>query len=198
MKLIDISRCAQEAPIYPGSSPILTERICDMKKGDPYSSSIITTGSHMGTHADASNHFLKDSTVGIDQMDLSHYFGPCRVLTVPEAAMITRETLEGRIDNCKRLVIHGGGKSYLTKDAADYIVKKGILTIVTDALSIASPDMEAEIHTIVLTPGLAVVENVILDGVEDGDYILSAFPIKFGGCDGAPVRAVLISDWQTP
>jgi len=194
IKLIDISRRAQEAPIYPGESPMLVEQLYDVKKGDPFNSSMITTGSHMGTHADAPRHFLKDSTVGIDQVDLSRYFGPCRVLTVPEGAPITREVLEGRIDDCERLVIHGCGYSYLTKEAADYIVEKGILTVVTDAWSVGPLDNETEIHTAIMARGLAVVENVVLDGVDDGDYILCAFPIKIGGCDGAPVRAVLIAE----
>ena len=194
MKLIDISRCAQEAPIYPGASPILVEQFYDMKNGDPFNASMITTGSHMGTHADASRHFLKDSAVGIDQMELSRYFGPCRVITVPESTPVTCGTLEGRLDNCERLVIHGGGYSYLTKDAADYIVGKGILTVVTDAWSVAPLDNESEIHTAIMASGVAVVENVVLDGVEDGDYTLCAFPVKIGGCDGAPVRAVLIVD----
>jgi len=192
MKLIDITRRAQDAPIYPGSSPIQVEQVCDMNKGDPFNASMITSGSHMGTHADAYRHFLRDSTTGIDEMELFRYYGPCRVITVPEATPITRGTLEGRINDCERLLIHGGGFSYLTKDAAEYIVEKGVLTIVTDAWSIAPLDNEAEIHTIVLTPGLAVVENVNLEDVEDDDYILCAFPVKIGGCDGAPVRAVLI------
>ena len=194
MKLIDISRSTQGAPIYPGSSPVLLEQVYDMKKGDVCNVSRITTGTHMSTHADAYCHFLKDSNIGIDQMDLYHYYGPCRVLSVPENMLITKECLEGRIDNCERLVIHGNSQSYLTKDAADYIVEKGILTVVTDAWSVAPLDNEAEIHAIILGSGAAVVENVILDGVEDGDYILSAFPIKIAGCDGAPVRAVLIAE----
>ena len=194
MKLFDISRITQEAPIYPGSSPIRVDQVFDMKKGDPFSASMITAGSHMGTHADAYCHFLKDSTVGIDQMELFRYFGSCRVITVPEKALITRGNIEGRIDGCERLVIHGGGNSYLTKDAADYIVEKGVLTVVTDALSVAPLDNEVEIHVTLFTAGVAVVENVTLDGVDDGDYTLSAFPIKYAGCDGAPVRAVLIAE----
>jgi arylformamidase len=148
----------------------------------------------MGTHADATRHFLMESDIGIDRMELPPYYGPCRVVTVPGSALITKKDLEGRIDGCERLVIHGGGLSYLAKDAAEYIVEKGVKTIVTDAWSIAPLDNEAEIHSIVLKPGLAVVENVVLDGVADGEYILCAFPIKIGGCDGAPVRAVLIAD----
>jgi arylformamidase len=127
-------------------------------------------------------------------MELFRYFGPCRVVTVPADALITKKDLEGKIDNCERLVIHGGGNSHLAKDAADYIVEKGIQTVVTDALSIAPIGNEAEIHVTILSPGIAVVESVILDHVEDGEYTLCAFPIKLKGCDGAPVRAVLISE----
>jgi len=194
MKIIDISRTTQDAPIYPGASPIQVDQVYDMQKGAPFNASMITTGSHMGTHADAGKHFVKENTTGIDKMELSLYYGPCRVITVAENTLITKEALEGKIDNCQRLVIHGGGFSYLTKDAADYIVAQGVKTIVTDAWSVAPLDNEAQIHETVMAPGLAVVENVILDGVEDGDYTLCAFPIKIGGCDGAPVRAVLLSE----
>jgi len=194
MKIIDISRTVQDAPIYPGASPVQVERVYDMQSGAPFNASMITTGSHMGTHADANCHFLKDSTIGIDQMELSLYYGPCRVITVPEKTQITAGMLKGKLDNCERLIIHGGGYSYLTKDAADYIVNQGIKTIVTDAWSVAPLDNEAEIHQTIMAPGIAVIENVILDEVEDGDYILCAFPIKIDGCAGAPVRAVLISE----
>ena len=194
MRLIDITRTVQDAPIYPGSSPVIIERTSDMQKGAHANTSMITTGSHMGTHADAFSHFIKDSTTGVDKMELLYYYGECRVVTVPDNTMITPEILNGRIDYCKRLVIHGNGYSYLTKEAAQYIVDTNILTIVTDAMSIAPPGNEVEIHALILGAEIAVVENVILDGVKDGEYTLCAFPMKIGGCDGAPVRAVLISE----
>ena len=192
MKIIDISRIVQDAPLYPGSSPVKVEKISDMQKGAHANVSMITTGSHIGTHADSFSHFVKESTVGIDKMELTHYYGHCRVITVPEKTMITPEILNGKIDNCERLVIHGNEFSYLTKEAAQYIVDKAVITIVTDAMSIAPPDNEAEIHALILGSGIAIVENVDLTGVEDGDYTLCAFPIKYGNCDGAPVRAVLL------
>ena len=193
-KLIDITHCVQEAPIYPGSSPVTVEQVSDMKKGDVANVSLIITGSHMGTHADAYRHFLPDSDIGIDRMELFRYFGACRVVTVAENTMIGRAALEGRIEGCERLVLHGGGSSYLDTEAAEYIIAQGILTVVTDAWSVGSLGNEAEIHTPLLRAGLALVENVILDGVEDGEYTLCAFPLKIGGCDGAPVRAVLIQE----
>ena len=194
MRIIDISHKVQDAPLYPGSSPIQINPVFEMDKGDDFNASMIITGSHIGTHADARNHFVKGNAVGIDRMELSLFYGPCRVLTVPANTLITRETLEGKIEGCERLVIHGGGFSFLTIGAAKYILEKGIKTIVTDALSIAPPDSEAEIHRLIMSAGLAVIENATLEGVEDGDYILCAFPIKIGGCDGAPVRAVLIAE----
>jgi len=194
MKLIDITRTVQEAPVYPGSKPIEIEKLYDMQKGDPFNVSKITAGSHLGTHADAGCHFIKDNPFGIDKMELFRYYGSCRVLTFAADSLITREALEGRIDGCERMVIRGGESAFLTRAAADYIIEKGVLTIVTDAMSIAPPDNEAEIHRAVMGTGIAVVENVILDGVEDGEYTLSAFPVKIGGGDGAPVRAVLIKD----
>lgn len=192
LKIIDITRTVQQAPIYPGSEPVKVVRVSDMRDGAAFNSSVITAGSHMGTHADACSHFLKDSTITIDLMDPEHYCGPCRVVSVPENTIITKAMLDGRLDGTRRLVIHGGGYSYLGPDAAEYIVEKAVITVATDAWSVGPLDNEAQIHAILLGSGTAVVENVVLDGVEDGDYIICALPIKYAGCDGAPVRAVLL------
>ena len=40
--------------------------------------------------------------------------------------------------------------------------------------------------------GIAVVENLELSGVWDGDYILFAAPLKIDGGEAAPCRAVLL------
>ena len=61
-------------------------------------------------------------------------------------------------------------------------------------LSVAPDDNERNIHELLMGGNVAVIENAVLDGVEDGDYLLFAFPVKYGGCDGAPVRAVLIAE----
>ncbi len=194
MKLYDISRVHQEALLYPGSDAPKIERVYDMNNGAAFNASIITTGSHIGTHADSTCHFVASSDVSIDQMSLDFYYGDCRVVTVPEDSLLTKDDFKGKIDNVKRLVIHGGGKSYLSVSAVEYFIEKHIATIVTDAWSVAPLDNEVEIHQLILSANMAIVENVVLDNIDDGDYILSAFPIKYGGCDGAPVRAVLIKE----
>jgi len=194
MKLIDITRVVQDAPLYPGNDPVRYTKLCDMALGDVYNATFIEIGAHLGTHADGIGHFI-DGGTSVEAMPLEHYIGECRVMSVAAEALLTKEDFEGRIDGVVRLVLKGGGKSYLSKDAADYLVSSGIKTIVTDAWSVAPMDNEPQIHIILLSAGIAIVENVILDGVQDGTYFLSSAPVAYGGCDGAPVRAVLI-DWE--
>ncbi len=194
MKIFDITRIHQEAPLYPGSAEPIIDRVYNMEDGAPFNASMITTGSHIGTHADAYCHFLKDNGTTIDMMELWRYYGKCRVISFKENHMITKEELVGKLQGAERLVIHGGGYSYLTVEAAQYIVECEVVAVITDGWSIAPLDNEAPIHEIILGGKLAVVENVVLDNIADGDYIISAFPIKYGGCDGAPVRAVLIKE----
>lgn len=193
MKLIDITRTVQNAPVYPGDEPTSVTQIMSLENGDLYNLSRITTDSHAGTHCDAFSHFLKGGLC-IDKMDLSHYYGHCCVLSFPYETVITKKILDGKIENTQRLVIHSDGKSFFDKSGAEYIKECGIKTIVTDALSIAPYSNESELHRFFFSAGIAVVENVVLDGVPDGEYTLCAFPVKLGGCDGAPARVVLILD----
>jgi arylformamidase len=191
--IIDITRNVQEAPLYPGTPPIEIERLHDVNKGDAYSVSKFVVLSHVGTHADAESHFMPGTNrKNIEQMTLDHYYGSAHVVSVPRNALVTKKDLEGRLEGVERLVIHGGGKSYLARDAADYIVAQKIQTVIIDAWSVAPLDNEKEIHQTLLGAGIAIVENVILDNVDDGAYTVAAFPLKIKGSDGAPVRAVLI------
>lgn len=193
MKILDITRAVQDAPLYPGTAEPEIIKIRQVTEGDEYNSSMITAESHVGTHADAFNHFPAENELSIDEMPLENYCGPCRVISVPENALITLDDLRGRIDGAERLVLHGGGQAFLCEEAAEYIASCRVKLVVTDALSVGPMDNEVSIHTTLFRAGTAVVENAVLDGVEDGDYLIFAFPIKYAGCDGAPVRAVLIS-----
>ena len=47
------------------------------------------------------------------------------------------------------------------------------------------------VHRILLGAEVAVLEGLDLRGAPAGAYILCALPVKLGGSDGAPVRAVL-------
>ena len=194
MKIFDITRGLLEAPVYPGDQAPEIAEVPDTKG---YRLSQVSASSHAGTHADAFSHFLADGLT-IDAMPLENYCGPCRVLTVPAEELIKREDLQGRLGGAERLVLHSGGKSFLCEEAAEYIASCGIRALVTDSVSVGPLDNEAAIHSILMNSGVAIIENAALDQVPDGDYLLFAFPIKYGGCDGAPVRAVLLREGENP
>jgi arylformamidase len=42
---------------------------------------------------------------------------------------------------------------------------------------------------------VSILENLELSGVKPGRYFLLAQPVKIGGVDGAPVRAVLLDGY---
>ena len=193
MRIIDISRTLQEAPRYYKDEPAKFERVSSMEEGAENNASVVTAGVHMGTHADAFSHFLPEGA-GIDKMPLEHYCGKCRVITVPSDTLVKLSDIKGRLAGSERIVLRSGGTSYLCEQAAEYIAACGIKAVVTDAVSVAPDDNERNIHELLMGGNVAVIENAVLDGVEDGDYLLFAFPVKYGGCDGAPVRAVLIAE----
>jgi arylformamidase len=193
MKLIDITPAAQDAPIYEGDTAMSVVKVDDMSKGAAYNSSIIIAGSHIGAHADAFSHFIKDG-LSIDKMPLDLFYGTARVIAY-KSGIINLSDIEDKLENAERLIIKGKGKAFLSKETAQYLVSKKIKLVATDALSVAPQyDSEIEIHSVLLKAGAAIIENVILDNVPDGDYKLIAFPIKIKDCDGAPVRAVLVKE----
>ncbi len=190
MRYYDITRTLQEAPVYPGDEP--PQMVRQPGENGVPDRFTVTINAHAGTHADAFSHFLPDAP-SIEFMPMERYCGSCRVLRVPANALVRQEDLRGRIGGVPRIALCGGGTAFLSADAAEYLAACGVRTVVTDAVSIAPPDNEAAIHTILMRSGVAVVENAVLDEVPEGDYLLFAFPMKLGGADGAPVRAVLLS-----
>lgn len=192
MKIIDITRTIQDAPRYPCDEPVKFELVKALSQGDSCDVSTITSCVHVGTHADAFSHY-KAGGLTIDKMPLELFCGKCRVITVPGDTLIKKSDIVGKLAGSERIVLRSGGTSYLCEQAAEYIAACGTKAVVTDALSVAPDDNEDSIHSILFEAGVAVVENVTLEGVADGDYLLFAFPAKYGGCDGAPVRAVLIA-----
>lgn len=193
MRIIDITRTLQDAPVYYKDEPAQFVLAEDMANGGSCNASVITAGVHLGTHADAFSHYKADGA-SIDQMPLEHYCGKCRVITVPSDTLVKLSDIKGRLAGSERIVLRSGGTSYLCEQAAEYIAACGIKAVITDAVSVAPDDNEESIHNLLFDGNVAIIENVTLEGVEDGDYLLFAFPVKYGGCDGAPVRAVLIAE----
>ena len=91
----------------------------------------------------------------------------------------------------KKLLLHGNCKAFVSAFAARVLADSDVVMIGTDAQSIAPEYDENETHKILANAGIAILENLDLSDIADGDYELFAFPIKLGGLEAAPCRVIL-------
>ena len=191
MNIIDISRDILDCEIYPGDLfRVNRKRISD---GDSCNLAAIYTGLHCGTHMDAPLHFI-DKGMPIDMLPLDAFIGECTVISVPSGP-ITGEYVEKYFPRSReRIIIKGGGRAYFHETAASELAVP-VKLVGTDSLSVGTHGAQTAVHKAFLREAVALLEGLKLDEVEDGDYFLIAPPLKIGGVEAAPVRALLISDY---
>ena len=189
MKVYDISRDLLRTPPYPGDDPPSLSAVHRIKDGESYNLSRLEASVHAGTHVDAPLHFIQ-SGKDIASLPLDLFVGDCVVLTVPKTPLDAMYFMKRPF--APRVLLHGKGQ--LTESAIGYLYNQGLVLIGTDSQSIGSYSDELSAHTALLGYGIAVLENLELRGVPDGKYLLSAAPLKISGAEGAPCRAVLISN----
>lgn len=193
MDFFDISRDIRSAEVYPGDPAPAVERIRSEETDERFTVSKISLCAHTGTHIDAPLHADEDGG-DVTTLKMSRFFGQCTVVSI--AGLLTGADMERLLPRCsRRLIFHTDGKAFLTISAARVIADmKKLLLIGTDAPSIADPSDEYNIHRELALAGIAVLEGARLDGVDDGVYTLSAFPLKFSGLEAAPCRAILMRE----
>ena len=192
MLLYDISREIMSAPVYEGD-PKPNSRFIRTIDGDSmYNLSTVSMCTHAATHIDAPLHYEEDGE-DIASMNISRFYGKCTVVSIE--GILTGEDMEQLLPHChRRLILHSSGKAFISVHAARVIADSKLLLVGTDAMSIAPPFDEHMPHLELARAGIAVLEGLYLEGVEDGEYILSAFPLKLGGLEAAPCRAVLMKE----
>ena len=189
MKIYDISRDLIKALPYPGDEPPRLRAVHRMKDGESYNLSRLETSMHAGTHVDAPLHFIASGN-DIASLPLEQFVGDCVVLTVPKTPLDAMYFMKRPF--APRILLHGPGE--LTESAIGYLYNQGCVLIGTDRQSIGSYSDELSVHVALLSYGVAVLENLELRNVPDGRYLLYAAPLKISGAEGAPCRAILVSD----
>jgi arylformamidase len=81
----------------------------------------------------------------------------------------------------------------LDPDAASFLVNRGVLLVGIDYLSIAPFRESRPTHQILLRAGVVILEGIDLSAVPAGRYQLYCLPLKLEGAEGAPARAILLS-----
>lgn len=194
MQIIDISKDITACELYPGDPEVKLEVVSNISNGDSCNLSAIYTGLHNGTHADAPLHFIEGAE-SIEKADLSVFIGECHVIEVP-AGPVTGEYVNSYFPtDAKRLLIKSAGKAWFMESAAEEIAFSGVKLLGTDALSVGTQGNQVEPHVALLREKVAILENLELKNVKPGKYFLLAQPLKIGGAEAAPVRAVLLADF---
>ncbi len=190
---------------YPGDPTLEQTQVRAIKRGDVANLTHLSLGAHTGTHVDAPAHFI-DGAATLEQVPLDRMVGPAQVLDLRglaaiDAAALRRHEIHAgdivlfRTDNSERWAKPGFQKdfTYVTRDAAAYLVERGVKTIGMDYLSIEEfGSTDFAVHKLLLGAGVFVIEGLDLRDVAAGPYLLSCLPLKLEGVDGAPARAVLM------
>src|SRR5690625_4966138 len=202
-KWIDISQPLNEKLAqWPGDQPFHYHTSVTKESSGSVNIGEITTSTHIGTHVDAPYHFRNDGKRILD-LDLDRYIGPCKVIDIGAIIGITARLLKHKLIVSAELLLirialpnvperFPDELSPVPPDGADYMKDNGVKLVGVDTPSvdpISSKDLAG--HHALHEHDIYILENVMLDGVEEGDYELIALPLPFEQADGSQVRAVI-------
>lgn len=204
-RLWDLSPPLQPgAPVFPGDTPFTLAWPARIGPGCPVNVSTITLSPHTGAHADAPLHY-DDAGAAAGALDLAPYLGPCRVVhAVGCGPLVQWAHLEHALtpELPPRVLVRCYERMPLDRfddalpgfapDTLERLADRGVLLVGTDSASVdpaASKTLDA--HQVLRRRGLRVLENLLLDGVPEGDYELIALPLKLTTACASPVRAIL-------
>ncbi|HEY5086149.1 MAG TPA: cyclase family protein [Gemmatimonadaceae bacterium] len=209
-KIYDVSVPIRDGGlVYPGNPEIHVSLQQSIALGAGANVSNLSFGSHTGTHVDAERHFFENGLT-VDQIPLETLMGPATVIEYgPETKAVTRADLESDdLAGIERLLLKTRNSTYLTQDpnfhpdftylapdGAEYLVQLGVKLVGIDYLSIEQFHSGHHLtHLTLLGAKVVIVEGLNLIDVPGGRYTFCCLPLKLAGCDGAPARAVLVSE----
>lgn len=204
MTLIDISPLIDASlNVWPGDTPFVQTVNLDMNAGANITLSDIRTSVHVGAHTDAPSHYTADGA-DIASRRLDFYIGRCVVLhiDVGRDERIYPAHLMGKILSAPRVLLRTGtfpdprkwndDFASVAPELVDYLYDHGVMLVGIDTPSVdAFHSKELEAHQAFARNDMAILEGVVLDHVEEGEYELIAPPLRLKGADASPVRAVL-------
>ncbi|KON27708.1 hypothetical protein AC481_04105 [miscellaneous Crenarchaeota group archaeon SMTZ-80] len=204
MKIIDISMEINENMLtYPNNPKPMIKRYATIPTNRT-NKSIISIGSHSGTHIDSRLH-IKNGGDGSDELPLDSFYGECRILDLTDVGNeIHREHLESFDIRAGEIILlktensrHQYNKfrrnfAHLKYDGAKHLLRKKIKTLGIDYLSVKKFGGDAEVHEKLIN-NLTLFEGLYLKDVEAESNIFIGLPLKIK-CDGVPARAILVKN----
>jgi arylformamidase len=203
-EILDISpSISARIAVWPGDIPFSRAITCALADGATVDLSSVTTTVHLGAHTDAPSHYALGAP-DIAARSLDRYYGPCQVVrvTVPRGERVRPEHVGADIAAPRVLFATGtfpdpdawnDDFASLSPELIAWLHDRGVQLVGIDTPSIDPMASKAlESHQAVAARDMAILEGVVLDGVEPGLYTLIALPLKIEGADASPVRAALV------
>lgn len=205
MILYDVTLTISDTLItWPSDPPVTINKVSMISKGDACNVSELKLGSHCGTHVDAPSHF-EENGLTIDKIPLDCFMGKATVFEIKNRKEIGLQDIKSLgIKNTERVIFKTINSTYwklpafkkdfvyLTKEAAHYLADCKVKLVGVDYLSIEKyKNASADVHHILLSKGMVIIEGLDMGNVEAGDYELIALPLKIKDGDGSPARVVL-------
>lgn len=196
MKIYDISQEVFSCQVYPGDPAPEKEMLSIMENGDLYNLTAFSMCAHNGTHIDAPFHFLKDGKT-VDAIGLEAFVGMAYVaehhgiVSGNDAAEIIKKAEKQNPEAAKRILIKGDAEVSL--EAAKIFASAEILLLGNESQTVGPEDAPMEVHLMLLSANVILLEGIRLSEVSEGVYFLNAAPLNLSGADGSPCRALLIA-----
>lgn len=202
-KWIDISQPLRNGIAeWPGDTPF--SYAVEFSTADTGSVNIgkLTTSTHMGTHIDAPFHF-DDKGLKVLDLPIDLYIGRARVIDVSGYNSVGLKELKAvDFGGAERVLLKTLSRSdlhifpekftHLRADIASLLKERGVRLIGIDTPSVDPMDSKTmDAHLALNENGVMILENIVLDIVDPGDYELIALPLPLAESDGSPVRAVI-------
>lgn len=191
-----------DSPLFPGDQAYRQDWTAAIGPGCPVNLGAITMSPHIGAHADAPLHY-RNGAATIGQVPLDPYLGRCRVIHALDAGPLVEPrhlahataALPPRVlvRTCARAPTRWSPDfSSFAPETIDWLAAHGVRLVGIDSQSVDPAESKTlPSHHRLLAHDMRVLENLVLDAVDAGDYELIALPLKLVESDASPVRAVL-------
>jgi len=196
-------------PILPD---VHVQKFLSLEKGHPLNVTELSLPCHAGTHVDAPVHIVPNGK-SIDELPLECFTGNGAVISVKKKGgeEVTATDLESSDVAVKRgdiLMLHTGWDDkfdspdynlhpYLSVDAAEWMVKRGIKMFGIDCITVDLPTplrpkgFDFPVHRILLGNNILIAENVTnLASIVGKQTRILALPLRVKGSDAGHARIV--------
>lgn len=213
MEMIDLSRVIYDGmPKIPVLPDVHVQKCLSMDKGHPLNVTEVSLPCHSGTHVDAPVHIVKNGR-SIEEIPLESFVGPGAVISVKKRGgeEVTAKDLKDSgvpVNKGDILMLFTGWDEkfespdynvhpYLSVDAAEWIVEKGVKLLGIDCITVDLPTpmrpkgFDFPVHRTLLGNEVLIAENVTnLGKVAGKKSRILALPLKVKGSDAAHARIV--------